>query len=149
MADPAVVSPSVPDRFVLDGSVTIAWLFADEKDAYADAIIGKLPHVVMLVPRLWHLEVANVLLIGERRKRCSQADTTQWLRFLSALPVRVDVSTETNAWTSTVNMARQHGLSSYDAAYLELAQREGVPLASLDAQLNTAAKSVGIARYRP
>ncbi len=90
MAGSAVVSAIVPDRFVLDGSVTIAWLFADEKDAYADAIIGKLPHVVMLVPRLWHLEVANVLLIGARRKRCSQADTTQWLRFLSALPVRVD-----------------------------------------------------------
>jgi hypothetical protein len=58
-----------PHRFVLDGSVTLAWLFQDEKDAYADAIIGKLPHLTMFVPRLWHLEVANVLLVEERRGR--------------------------------------------------------------------------------
>ena len=66
-----------PDRFVLDGSVTLAWLFLDEQDPYADAIVARLPNLEMLVPRFWHLEVANVLLVGERRRRCSQADTTQ------------------------------------------------------------------------
>ncbi len=58
-----------PDRFVLDGSVTLAWLFLDEQDPYADAIVARLPNLEMLVPRLWHLEVANVLLVGERRRR--------------------------------------------------------------------------------
>jgi predicted nucleic acid-binding protein len=138
-----------PDRFVLDGSVTLAWLFQDEKDDYADAIIGKLPHLEMLVPRLWHLEVANVLLTGERKGRCSQADTTNWLTLLSGLPVTVDASTEAKAWSDTISLARQNGLTEYDAAYLELALREGVPLASLDSQLRAAAKSVGVALYQP
>ena len=61
-----------PDRSVLDGSVTLAWLFHDQKDPYADAIVGKLPGVEVLVPRLWHVQVADVLLVGERRGRCSQ-----------------------------------------------------------------------------
>src|SRR5277367_5955972 len=118
------------DRFVLDGSVTLAWLFHDEKDPYADAIIARLPHLEMLVPRLWHLEVANVLLLGERRKRCSRADTTRWLAYLAGLPIVLDGETEIRAWSDTVNLARQYGLSEYDASYLELALREGVPLAT-------------------
>ncbi len=141
--------PIAPDRFVLDGSVTLAWLFHDEKDAYADAVLAKLPHVVMLVPRLWHLEVANVLVVGERRGRCSQADTTNWLSFLAGLPVSVDVLTEAKAWSDTINLSRQQGTSAYDAAYLELALREGVPIASLDVKLKAAAKSVGVALYQP
>jgi len=144
-----MTNPTGPERFVLEGSVTLAWLFQDEKDAYADAIIGKLPHLVMLVPRLWHLEVANVLLVGERRGRCTQADTTNWLTFLSGLPVAVDGSTEAAGWAHTINLARQHGLSEYDAAYLELALREGVPLASLDSKLKAAAKSAGVGFYQP
>ena len=138
-----------PDRFVLDGSVTLAWLFHDEKDPYADAIVARLPAVAMLVPRLWHLEIANVLLVGERRKRCSQADTTAWLSFLSGLPIVVDSATEARAWTDTLSLARQHGLTAYDAAYLELALRESLPLATLDAKLEAAATAVGVARYQP
>src|SRR5512135_1118817 len=142
-------TPAASDRFVLDGSVTLAWLFHDERDTYADAIVGKLPHLEMVVPRLWHLEVANVLLVGERRGRCTQADTTSWLGFLSGLPVLVDGATEARAWSDTINLARQHGLSEYDAAYLELALREDLPLATLDARLEAAATAVGVARYRP
>jgi predicted nucleic acid-binding protein len=141
--------PAIPDRFVLDGSVTLAWLFHDEQDPYADAIIGKLPHLEMLVPRIWHLEVANVLLVGERRGRCSQADTTSWLGFLSALPILVDGSTEARAWSDTINLARQQSLTEYDAAYLELALREGLPLATLDSKLEAAATAVGVPRYQP
>ena len=137
------------DRLVLDGSVTLAWLFHDEKDPYADAIVGKLPHIELLVPRLWHLEIANVLLVGERRGRCSQADTTSWLGFLAGLPVHVDGSTEASAWSQTINLARQHGLSAYDAAYLELAIRKDAPLATLDAKLKAAATAIGVAIYRP
>src|SRR5271165_4629152 len=94
-----------PDRFVLDGSVTLAWLFLDEQDSYADAIIARLPSLEMIVPRLWHLEVANVLLVGERRGRCSQADTTQWLSHLALLPIVVDNATEARAWSDTLSFA--------------------------------------------
>lgn len=138
-----------PERFVLDGSVTLAWLFHDEKDPYADAIIAKLPDLAMLVPRLWHLEVGNVLLVGERRKRCTQADTTSWLSFLSKMPVHVDGATENRAWSDTISLARQHDLSEYDAAYLELALRERVPLATLDGKLEAAARAAGVEIYRP
>jgi predicted nucleic acid-binding protein len=142
-------APSSPDRLVLDGSVTLAWLFYDEKDPYADAIVGKLPALEMLVPRLWHLEIANVLLVGERRGRCTQADATTWLAFLGGLPIVVDAATEARAWSGTIALGRQHGLTAYDAAYLELAMREGVPLATLDAKLKAAATAVGVALYRP
>src|SRR5271165_6165935 len=124
-----------PDRFVLDGSVTLAWLFLDELDPYADAIVARLPNLEMVVPRLWHLEVANVLLVSERRKRCSQADTTKWLSYLATLPIVVDASTEIRAWSDTIGLARQHALSAHDAAYLEIAVREGLPLATLVAPL--------------
>jgi predicted nucleic acid-binding protein len=137
------------DRFVLDGSVTLAWLFVDEQDPYADAIVAKLPNVEMLVPRLWHLEVANVLLVSERRRRCSQADTTQWLSYLAGLPIVVDDSTEAQAWSETLSLARQHALTAYDAAYLEIAVRQGVPLATLDAPLKAAAQAVGVPIYQP
>lgn len=141
--------PIAPDRFVLDCSVTLAWLFHDEQDPYADAIIGRLPALEMVVPRLWHLEVANVLLIGERRGRCIRADADQWLGFLAGLPIVVDGATEARAWSATIDLARLHGLSEYDASYLELAAREGLPLASLDAKLEAAARAAGVARYRP
>ncbi len=137
------------DRFVLDGSVTLAWLFQDEQDPYADAIIARLPNLEMLVPRLWHLEIANVLLVGERRKRCSQADTTQWLAYLTGLSIVLDSETEMRAWSDTLNLARQYGLSAYDASYLELALREGIPLATLDAPLKGAAQAVGVSIYQP
>jgi predicted nucleic acid-binding protein len=138
-----------PDRFVLDGSVTLAWLFLDEQDPYADAIVAKLPNLEMLVPRLWHLEVANVLLVGERRRRCSQADTTQWLSYLAGLPIVVDDSTEARAWSDTIGLARQNALTAYAAAYLEIAIREGVPIATLDAPLKAAAQALGVPIYQP
>jgi predicted nucleic acid-binding protein len=138
-----------PDRFVLDGSITLAWLFHDEADPYADAIVAKLPALEMLVPRLWHLEIANVLLVGERRGRCTQADIASWLSYPSGLPIVVDGATEARAWSDTLSLARQHGLSAYDAAYLELSMREGVALATLDAKRRAAMQALGVALYRP
>src|SRR5271166_4915816 len=98
---------SPPDRFVLDGSVTLAWLFRDEQDPYADAIVARLPNLEMIVPRLWHLEVANVLLVGERRSRCSQADTTQWLSHLALLPIVVDNATMEPVRSGSIDWGRQ------------------------------------------
>ena len=136
------------DRFVLDGSVTLAWLFHDEQNAYADAIVARLPNVEMLVPRLWHLEVANVLVVSERRGRCTQADMTKWFGLLANLPITVDPATERQAWSDTVALARQHRLSVYDAAYLELSIREQVPIATLDRQLEVAAMAIGVPLFK-
>jgi predicted nucleic acid-binding protein len=140
--------PQQPERLVLDGSVALAWLFRDEQDPYADAIVAKLPNVEMLVPRFWHLEIANVLLVGERRGRCSQADTSRWLSYLARLPIVADSETEIQAWSATVGLARQHRLSAYDAAYLELAIRAGLSLATLDDSLKSAAQAAGVAIYQ-
>ena len=138
-----------PRRFVLDGSVALAWLFHDEQDAYADAIVAQLPQIEMLVPRLWHLEIANVLAVGERRGRCTQVDSSQWFTFLSSLPIIVDSETERQAWSETITLARQHGLSVYDAAYLELAVRQQIPIATLDHKLKNAASTIGVGLFQP
>lgn len=141
--------PSSPVRFVLDGSVTLAWLFHDEQDPYADSIVALLPVVEMLVPRLWHLEIANVLVVSERRGRCTQADSTQWLGYLAGLPIIVDTETERRAWSASLALARKHSLSAYDAAYLELAVRENVPIATLDQPLAAAARAIGVPLFQP
>src|SRR5262245_60183653 len=121
-----------PEAFVLDGSVAMAWCFHDEADPYADAIAQRFPQVEAVVPALWHLEVANALLMGERRKRSTEADTANWLAFLNSLSITVDDETTARAWSDVLRLARTHNLTTYDAAYLELALRRGLPLATLD-----------------
>jgi predicted nucleic acid-binding protein len=138
-----------PARFVLDGSVVLAWYFADEADAYADAVAASLAGAAALVPNLFHLEIANVLIVGERRKRSTEAQASAFLARLAALPISIDGQTAARAWSDAIALARAHGLSTYDAAYLELAIRESLPLASLDDDLKAAAGAVGVALYRP
>ncbi len=99
------------------------------------------------MPGLWHLEVANTLLVGERRKRSTQANTVTWLGFLTSLPITVDEETKANAFGDTLSLARDHSLSVYDATYLELAMRRGLPLATLDEKLKAAAQAVGVTPY--
>ncbi len=135
------------DVFVLDGSVTLAWYFLDEMNDYAHAVRDALPRGQAVVPSLWPLEVANVLLVGERRKRISPADTLQFLSLLETFPITVDEETNARAWGDTLGLARAHNLSVYDAAYLELAMRRGLPLATLDDKLKAAATAVGVALY--
>jgi predicted nucleic acid-binding protein len=135
--------------FVLDASVTLAWLFHDEHDSYADAVAKAMLGAKPLVPRLWHVEVANILVVSERRGRCTQADSTNWLGFLAALPITVDGETEYRAWSETIALARQRSLSVYDATYLELAMRENLPIATLDKQLIVTAKAVGVPLFAP
>jgi predicted nucleic acid-binding protein len=134
-------------EFVLDCSVTVSWFFEDEADAYAEAVADSLVSATAVVPALWHLEVANVLLVGERRKRATTAKVAQFLTLLRALPITTDGETHSRAWTDTLNLARTHGLSAYDAAYLELAVRRGLPLATLDNELKAAAKAAGVPLY--
>jgi predicted nucleic acid-binding protein len=137
------------EAFVLDGSVSLAWYFKDEANPYADAVAARFPEVRAVVPAIWPLEVANAILMGERRKRSTEAQATTWLGYLGSLPVIVDDETTTRAWSDVLSLARAHNLSAYDAAYLELALRRGLPLASLDDRLRAAAAAVGVAEYRP
>ena len=111
-------------------------------------MLGALESEQAIVPDLWHLEVANTLVIGERRKRSTQADTVTWMGFLSALPITVDEETRAHAFGDTAGLARAHGLSVYDAAYLELAMRRGLRLATLDEKLSAAAVAAGVPIYR-
>jgi predicted nucleic acid-binding protein len=133
--------------FVLDNSIVMAWSFADEVDEYADAVLDRLTSTRAVVPVLWPLEVANALLMGERRKRSTEAESIKWTAILSTLPIVIDGETNAHAWSATMSLARGQNLSAYDAAYLELAIRRGVPLATNDEKLKVAAKAVGVALF--
>lgn len=137
------------EEFVLDCAVTLAWCFPDEKAPYPQAVLDSLDRATAWVPSLWHLEVANALLMGERRKRSTAANSATWLSFLTPLPIVVDDETTVRAWGDVLHLARTHKLTTYDAAYLELALRRGLPLATLDGPLQDAAKAAGVAAYKP
>src|SRR5262245_14685292 len=99
------------EEFVLDGSIALAWYFKDEADPYADAVAARFPGVRAVVPALWPLEIANAVLMGERRKRSTEAQAAKWLSSLSALPIDVDDETAARAWGDVLNLARTYGLS--------------------------------------
>jgi predicted nucleic acid-binding protein len=133
--------------FVVDRSIDLAWCFFDERDEYSQLVRDGLAIEPAIVPELWHLEVANALVMGERRKRSTQAETVDWMSFLSDLPIAVDEETKTHAFADITHLARLHTLSVYDAAYLELAMRRSLPLATLVEDLRLAAKAVGVVLY--
>lgn len=130
--------------FVLDGSVTMAWCFRDERSAYTDLVLNRLQTTEAIVPVIWPLEVANVALVGERRGRTVLADTERFAQFLRSLPITVDGAELDRVWGRALDLARAEQLSVYDASYLELALREGLPLATLDARLGEAARRTGV-----
>jgi predicted nucleic acid-binding protein len=136
-------------EFVLDGSLALAWYFRDEADPYADAVAARFPAARAVVPMVWPLEVANALVMGERRQRSTEAQATQWLRYLASLPIAVDDETNDRAWSDVLKLARAHHLSAYDAAYLELALRRGLAVATLDAKLKGAASAAGVPEFAP
>ena len=135
------------EAFVLDCSLTIAWFFEDEADAYAQAVENSFQTASAVVPSLWPLEVANALLMGERRKRATAAKVTPFLALLKSLPIVTDDETTIRAWQESIQLARKHQLSAYDAAYLELALRRGLPLATLDGRLKAAAGACGVPAF--
>jgi predicted nucleic acid-binding protein len=127
--------------FVLDASVTLCWAFADEEHPIASTALDRLEKGEARVPGVWWFEVRNSLVMNERRGRLSMAGTASFLRNLAYLAIHVDRAPEEAA---LLTLARQHRLSVYDAAYLELAQREGLMLATLDTALRRAATAVGV-----
>ena len=124
--------------FVLDASVTACWAFQDEAHPDAGLAFRRIRTEEAVVPASWWFEVRNILVVNERRRRIAESDTAVFLMNLSRLPIRVDRTPDEGA---LLRLARTHRLSVYDAAYLELAQREGLPLATLDADLRKAAAS--------
>jgi predicted nucleic acid-binding protein len=133
------------NRFVLDCSIAMAWCFDDENDCLAESVLTSLLTSEGLVPAIWPLEVANVLLVGERRGRLKRADTHRFIGYLRALPIVVDEETTQRALNDILSLARQCKLSAYDAAYLELAMRKAIPLATLDERIKAVAKNSGVA----
>lgn len=130
--------------FVVDASVTMAWCFEEETTPYTESILDRLVDEAAMVPAIWPLEVANILVIGERRQRVTTAQVTRFVQQLGNLPITVDTQAIAGAWGPVLSLARTQGLSAYDAAYLELAMRQGFPLATNDARLSEAAARVGV-----
>lgn len=133
-------------RFALDCSMTMAWCFEDEATPYSESVLEALADGEAIVPPIWSLEVANVLVVGERKKRLLPAQSLRFVELLQNLPITLD--TEARPLGEILGLAREQGLSSYDASYLDLAVRTGLPLASLDGGLLEAADRFGVARFK-
>ncbi|HEX3660237.1 MAG TPA: type II toxin-antitoxin system VapC family toxin [Acidobacteriaceae bacterium] len=127
--------------FVVDASVAAVWGLSDEEHPNADSARQRLESDPAIVPAIWWFELRNTFLVNERRGRVTPQETAAFLRVLSRLPIRQDSGPEE---LRLLSLARKHRLTAYDAAYLELAQREGVPLASLDTDLIHAAQAEGV-----
>lgn len=130
--------------FVLDCSVAVAWCIEDEAGPVTDALLERARDEGAIVPGLWPLELGNVLLQAVRRGRLEAAAVTARLALLEELPIRVDRTTAERAWHEILALARAEGLTTYDAAYLELAMRRGLPLATRDGELRQAAGRNGV-----
>jgi len=122
--------------------VALAWCFADEQEPYAVAVLRLLENRTAIVPSIWPLEVANAFVIAERRGRLQPARTAALIAEIANLGIEVDSHTSSQAWKETLTLARRYGLSLYDAAYLELAIRESLPLATLDQALAKVSRRV-------
>jgi predicted nucleic acid-binding protein len=126
---------------VLDTSATLAWVYGEETSPSIRDAFDRVKHSGAWVPGLWRLEIANVLELGVRRNRHDGSFRDATLSDLALLPIRLDAETDQQAWGATVRLAERHRLTVYDAAYLELALRRGLPLATLDRELRLAATS--------
>jgi len=138
----------MPAGFVIDNSVVMAWCFEDESSPYARAVQDALKTRHALVPRVWALEVANVLAVAERKKRITRSNAARFLVLLRSLPITVEAETPERVFGEISSLAMETGLTAYDASYLDLAIRQGLPLATLDADLRKAARKVGVAILR-
>lgn len=136
-------------NFVLDASVALAWCFEDEGGEYPVRVLEALGKGEAVAASHWTLEVSNGLLTAERRGRIGAQEVVRASRLLLALPIAVDPVKRSRDLTATYRLARTRGLSSYDAAYLELAVRLGLPLATVDDELREAAEAEGVELFRP
>lgn len=130
--------------FVLDASIALSWCFTDEASAHTWGLLERLETETAYVPSLWALEMSNILILAERRKRISYAHVILSLELISSLSIQVDEETSYRAFHETSQLAYKEKLTSYDASYLELSLRLGVPLATKDKALAKIAKQLGV-----
>jgi predicted nucleic acid-binding protein len=135
------------DTIALDASIAMTWCYPDEQSDYAYRVLDALAHGPAVVPAHWRLEVANAILFGERKGRLSASDVLRFFSLLESLSFITDTQTASHSLSGTISLARTCGLTSYDAAYLELAIRENLVLATLDAALHKAAQSAGVRTF--
>jgi predicted nucleic acid-binding protein len=129
---------------VLDASVALAWCFEDEQSPLADRVADVLRGDSAIVPAIWPFEIANAFLSAERRRRLGRSDADQVAELLAGLPIEVEPISLRQATASLSDIARAYGLSAYDAAYVDLALRLDLPLATLDQHVATAATRAGV-----
>lgn len=129
---------------VLDSSVTLAWVHGDERTTQIETLLDRVVEEGAVVPGHWHLEIANALTMAVRRQRVTAAFRDEVLLDLAELPLEVDEETPRQAWHASKMLADAYALTLYDAAYLELAQRRRLPLATLDQALAEAARASGV-----
>ena len=136
--------------FVIDNSVTMRWFFGDGKPqelTYAGKVLDAMKEAKGLVPVTWRLEVANVISRAETKGLVTEARSAAFLEMLEDIDIEVDPDTFTHTLSDTLQLARRYTLSAYDASYLELALRLGIPLATLDVALQAAAKKAGVKKF--
>jgi predicted nucleic acid-binding protein len=134
--------------FVLDASIALAWCFEDEVTASTRDVLARLATESAAVPAIWPLEIANALIVAERRRRITRADSAEFIGTLESLVISIDAEAPSLGFTRILDLAREERLTAYDAAYLELAMRLGVPLASKDGPLCDAAERIGVTVLR-
>jgi predicted nucleic acid-binding protein len=133
---------------VIDASVALAWCFPDEASKYADSVLLALENETGIVPAIWAVEVANALLVGERRKRIRQSEVRRFVDLVKGLSIVEDGQAFAETASNVLPLAREHMLSAYDAAYLDVAVRHEIPLATLDDALQKACALAGINIFR-
>ncbi|HVL29659.1 MAG TPA: type II toxin-antitoxin system VapC family toxin [Sphingomicrobium sp.] len=133
---------------IVDASVAAPFLIADEAGDRSDQLLAVLTDGRAIVPQHWRLEVANLGWKAVRQKRITRAELQEAMALLATLPVRVDRGTDEFAWTRILDIALDQDLTSYDAAYVELAKRNGLPLATIDKALVRVAPKVGVVLFR-
>lgn len=136
-------------RFVLDNSVVMAWCFEDEGNPYVDAVLNSMETVEAMVPAIWPLELGNALLVAERKKRLSEASVVRFLSLVGTLPILVEQEAPERMLKEILSLARDRGLSTYDASYLDLAMRLGLPIATRDDSLKKVAQKVRVPFFQP
>ena len=132
----------------MDASTALAWCFPDETSDYADGVLVSLEGKTLLVPAVWSLEIANAVLVGERKKRLNQPEIRRFTTLLKSLSLVQDVQPVDEHVCNVLPLAHKYSLSAYDAAYLELSIRHGAPLATLDVKLQKAARQAGVTIFR-
>jgi predicted nucleic acid-binding protein len=134
----------VSASFVIDASVAMAWCFLEEATPATSELLDRMETETAAVPAWWFLEVTNVLALAERRGRITPAQVAGFIALVEDFGLEVDDQAPARAFTHLLPLCRSHGLTSYDAVYLDLALRRGLPLASLDEELRAAAEACGV-----